>query len=106
MMTTGSPSDTVTRLHARGVRLAKQLRPDGTMQGYDRARMFTVDIAAVSSLDDIAAVLTNLLPRSDLCVIRGTSIGTVPLFGARRLLHPDPETGELPDPLRFAQDGV
>ncbi len=87
-------ADTLTILRARGRRLAKTIRDDGTIQGYDRARSFDMATRAVASLADLGDVLAGLLHRPDCAVVRGEPIG--PMRRVRRLLVTDRKTGELP----------
>lgn len=87
-------SDTLTILRARGRRLAKLIAADGTIHGYDRAKTFDISTRSVANLGDLGDALAELLHRSDCAVVRGEPTG--PKNGVRRLLHPDPTTGELP----------
>jgi len=87
-------TDAVTVLRSNGRRLAKLIRADGTIDGYDRARTFDMTTRAVADLDGLAGILADLISRPDCAVVRGEPIG--PLRRVRRLVHPDPETGEAP----------
>ncbi len=88
--------DTITVLRAPGMCLAKRMSKDGTIHGYDRARIFGVSTLPVNDLDGIGEVLGRLLPLADRCVIRGGLIDGETATGVRRLLHRDPETGDMP----------
>jgi hypothetical protein len=90
------PDCAITVLHARGRRLAKLLRPDGRIIGYDEARTFDATEIGVRNLDHLAAILHSLLPCWDRCVVRGSLIHGSPATGIRRLLHHDRETGAAP----------
>ena len=91
-----SSGDTVTVLRARNRRLAKLVRADGSMVGYDLAR--TVDAASVpmSSLDALWRLLARLQVRPDCCVVRGAPVGGERVHGVRRLVHRDEQTGDEP----------
>ncbi len=84
--------DTVTVLRARGRRLAKLIRATGEVTGYDSARTFDFFRLPVADLDALAQLLARLASRPDCCVVRGEPIG--PVRNVRRLLHPDPVTGD------------
>jgi hypothetical protein len=68
-------------LHARGRRLAKLLRADGSIVGYDHARTFDSVEIVVHDFDYLATTLRSLLP---WC---GSLINGSPATGIRRLLH-------------------
>ncbi len=92
---TGAP-DTLTVLRARGRRLAKLLRPDGTIEGYDQAKHFDLFTVAVSDLDRLETLLLRLLCRPDCAVVRGAVLDPARTRAVRRLVHRDPTTGEAP----------
>ena len=91
-----APADTLTVLRSRHLRLAKRLRQDGGADGYDRAKHLDAATVPVANLAGILVHLRRLLPRPDLCVIRGELLDGPRTFGMRRLLHMDRKTGELP----------
>ena len=93
---TASTLDTITVLHAPGMCLAKRLSKDGTIHGYDRARVFGVSALPVNNLDGIGETLSRLLPLGDRCIVRGALIDGETGVGVRRLLHLDPKTGDRP----------
>ena len=91
-----SGTDNVTVLRARGRRLAKLIRPDGIIEGYDAARLFDLFSVPVTGLGDLHAVLLQLLDRSDCCAVRGAIADAARTRGVRRLAHADPETSDEP----------
>ena len=93
---TGPSRETLTIARAHGRRLAKLIHPDGRIEGYDAARTFTLTEAPVRDLADLARVLRDLLSRPDCAVVRGAVRDAARTRGVRRLLHPDPATGDQP----------
>lgn len=91
-----APLDTVTVLRSPHLRLAKRLRLDGGVDGYDKARTLDAHTVPVAGLEDVGALLQWLLPRPSCCVIRGALLHGDTARGIRRLLHMDRQTGELP----------
>ena len=87
-------SDHITILQARGKRMAKLHRADGTTEDYSRAYKYNAQVVPVTGLPDLLDLLRWLLPRSDRCVVRGVPVGG--LQGIRRLVHPDRKTGAAP----------
>jgi hypothetical protein len=87
-------SDSITILHARSRRLAKLILPDGTVQGYDRARTFDMIPHPIAGLGDVFDLLTHLAHRHDCAVVRGEPHDPAGSRGVRRLLFPDARTGE------------
>uniref|UniRef100_UPI0034A593D5 hypothetical protein n=1 Tax=Rhodovarius sp. TaxID=2972673 RepID=UPI0034A593D5 len=94
-MTPTNSNCTITLLRAKGPRLAKTLHPGGIFTPYGDARTFDMTEAPVASLEGLHGILAKLLPRPDLCVVRGAIADPARAHGVRRLLHPDPETGDL-----------
>lgn len=92
----GDAADTITILRARGRRLAKLIAADGTITGYDSARTFDMTERPVADLADLRGLLDHLLHQPDQCVVRGAIADTGRTRGVRRLIHPDPKTGEVP----------
>lgn len=86
----------LTIVEAHGRVLAKRWRADGTCEQYDRARTVNLLAQPVADLAALAEVLRRLLTRSRMCVVRGEPIDPSRTMGVRRLVHPDPETGEAP----------
>lgn len=84
-----------TVLRARRRRLCKTIHPGGAMVGYDDARIFDFRPEPLADLAGLHALLHDLAGRSDCAVIRGEPINLEALHRQRRLLHPDPETGEV-----------
>jgi hypothetical protein len=89
-------SDTITTLRAPYRRLAKLIRLDGTIQDYDSAMMFDMAENEVADLDHLEQILRYLLPRRDLCAVRGAIADADRTSRVRRLLHPDDKTGDVP----------
>jgi len=88
--------DTLTILRSRGRRLAKLIRPGPEIEGYDRARTYDISSVPFSGLFGLAEVLDGLLDLPDRCVVRGAIADRARTIGVRRLVHPDPETGDQP----------
>jgi hypothetical protein len=91
-----SSLDSITIVRARGRRLAKVIHADGTIEAYDAAR--TVDLVEIP-IADLAALgrlLLRLEHRRDCCIVRGGIADPARVRGVRRLLHPDPDTGDAP----------
>jgi hypothetical protein len=87
-------ADTFTILQAR-CRLAKTISP-GRIQGFDSPKHYNLAEEPFSSLAGLNDLLGWLLPRRDLCVVRGAILDPTRTRGVRRLLHPDPKTGDEP----------
>jgi hypothetical protein len=88
--------DTLTVIRARGRRLAKLIRADGTVEGYDDAKHFDLFTVLVQDLAALHRLLGHLLHRPDCAVVRGEVANPDQVRRVRRLLHPDPKTGEAP----------
>jgi hypothetical protein len=87
-------AETITIVRARRRRLAKLIR-GADIVNYDSAR--TIDLCAMA-IDDLTALeplLTRLSRRPDCAVVRGAIADTSRTRGVRRLLHPDPDTGDV-----------
>jgi hypothetical protein len=90
-------SDTITILKcAPGLRLAKLIKADGSIEPYNQTRHFDIAEVKLSGLDRLAEILRYLLPRPDLCVVRGAVADPDRTRHVRRLLYPDIETGDSP----------
>jgi len=89
-------ADALTVLHAPGRRLAKRIRQNGAVDGYEGAKHFYLTECPLSGLDELAEVLTWLLPRPVYAVVRGAVADPARVAGVRRLVHPCPHTGEQP----------
>jgi hypothetical protein len=92
----GTGDCAITVLHARGRRLAKLIRANGRIIGYDDAKHFDAVEIVVHDLDHLAGILRSLLPCWDRCAVRGSLINGSAASRIRRLYHPDPETGDQP----------
>lgn len=86
----------LTLATARGRRLCKTRHADGRAEDYDAARSLDLATAAAPDLATLAELLRALLTRPDTCVLRGAILDLNRARGVRRLLHPDPDTGEVP----------
>lgn len=89
-------SDQLTVLRSRGRRLAKFITAEGTIIGYDSARTFDAEEITVASIDDLAGRLRWLAREPERCIVRGALAEPNFRTGIRRLVHPDPKTGEVP----------
>lgn len=89
-------SDQLTVLRSRGRRLAKFIAADGEIIGYDSARTFDAEEITVTGIDDLAARLRWLAREPERCIVRGALADPNYRIGIRRLVHPDPKTGEVP----------
>lgn len=84
----------MTLARARGRRLCKMRHADGTTQDYDRAKHLALNPVEAPDLDALHPLLLDLLKRPDTCVLRGAIADPARVHGVRRLLHPDPKTGD------------
>jgi hypothetical protein len=82
-------SDAVTVLRARGRRLGKCIRADGTIEDYNNARTFDLIEAAVAGLDDIQELLCRLARYRNCGIVRGAISDPSRTRSVRRLLYPD-----------------
>ncbi len=90
-------ADSVTVLRALGGRcLAKRVLPDGGFADYDRAWRFNLYRRRIADLAALADLLADLAPRRTFCVVRGSVADPTRMCDVRRLVHPDPETGDPP----------
>jgi len=76
--------------------LAKLILTTGNVIGYDAARTVDLFEHPAANLEELARVLRILADRRDCCLVRGCIDDPARVQGVRRLLHTDPETGELP----------
>ena len=91
----GAPiDDTITIIRARGRRLAKLIKADGAIEGYDLVKTVDLRSHAIADLSALARTLRKLSPRPDLAVVRGEPIDPVRCQAVRRLVHADQETGD------------
>ena len=100
-MSTPVAPDSVTVLRCAPGRRATKLitgRPDGSVSvdGYDTGKHFSVEEHPVASIHELAALLDRLSRDASRFVIRGEPQPDIDRRRCRRLLHPDPETGEQP----------
>lgn len=87
-------SDTITLLHAHGRNLAKRIWPNGSIEDYDRAYQFDLDDLTVRDLADLRELLRDLLYLPDYAVVRAAIADPGRTRDVRRLLYPDPNTGD------------
>ena len=88
--------DFLTILHTPHLRLAKLVRGDGSIIGYDNAKHFDMAEVAVADLDHLARILTKLLNRPACCIVRGAIADPARVSSVRRLVYACRETGEAP----------
>jgi hypothetical protein len=89
-------SESITVVRARHRRLAKLIHPDGRVDGYDLARTCDLITRPAADLTALARLLRALQHRADCAVVRGEVITPAAATGVRRLLYPDPATGDAP----------
>ena len=90
-------TDTITVLKcAPGLRLAKLIKADGAIEPYNQTRHFDIAEVKVSDLDRLSEILQYLLPRPDLCIVRGAVADPDRTRHVRRLLYADKQTGDSP----------
>jgi hypothetical protein len=97
------PSDSLTVIRAHSRRLAKLIREDGTIEGYDEAKHFDLFNLPVSDLAGVHRLLHHLLHRSDCAVVRGAITDMGRVRRVRRLAHSDQKTGDEPTLLDVAR---
>jgi hypothetical protein len=88
--------ETLTVIRARGRRLAKLIRADTTVGGYDDAKHFDLFTVSVPDLNALHRLLWRLLDRPDCAVVRGEIANPDRVLCVRRLLYPDKKTGDVP----------
>jgi len=86
--------DGLTIIQAPGRRLAKLIRADGTTEGYDRTRHFNLFPVQIPDQSALVLLLDRLSGMADCAVVRGTVADLARMRRVRRLLHPDPKTGD------------
>ncbi len=91
-----SPGCALTIVEAQGRILAKRWHADGTCQQYDHARVVNLRPFPVADLAALEDILRDHLTQPRRCIVRGEPIDPSRTNGVRRLVHPDPETGEAP----------
>lgn len=89
-------TERLTVLRARGRRLAKSIMVDGTVVPYDAAKTFDLLDHSVPDLDVLAEMLTYLLTRPDLAVVRAAIADPSRTRCVRRLVHHCPASGDEP----------
>lgn len=86
----------LTLATAHGRRLCKTWNKDGHVEGYASAQFFDLNTILVLTLAFLETLLRDLIQRRNTCVLRGAIIDPQKAQGQRRLLHPDPKTGDPP----------
>ena len=99
-------TDSLTILHTPHLRLAKLVRADGSIIGYDNAKHFDLAELAIADLDHLARILTKLLNRPACCIVRGAIADPARVSGVRRLVYPCRETGEAPTLLDVSRQWI
>jgi hypothetical protein len=89
-------SDAITIIRARGRRLSKLISATGPVESYDAARTFNLAEVPIADLRSLERLLWKLLHRSDCAIVRGGIADPNRVRGVRRLLYPDPKTGNIP----------
>ncbi|ONG47970.1 hypothetical protein BKE38_22390 [Pseudoroseomonas deserti] len=89
-------ADTITVITSYGPRLAKRVRADGVVEGYDSAKHYDLHSEPLTGMGDLLQLLGKLLSRPCCAVVRGAIADPARTQHVRRLVHTDPETGELP----------
>jgi hypothetical protein len=88
-------TDTITIVRSYGPRLSKRITPAG-IEGYDNAKRVALFERRLTGLGDLEELLCRLGGRPDCAVVRGAVANPARTCGVRRLLYPDPKTGEQP----------
>lgn len=88
--------DTITLLRSRGPRLAKLVRADGQIVGYDDCRTYHGTERAIAGIEGLFTALTWLSGQPSFCVVRGALVSPTRKTPMRRLLYADPESGDQP----------
>lgn len=90
-----SPVDSMTIAVALGgAALAKTVSADGTIQDYDRARLFDLYECPIDGLAGLLPRLRGLALAPSYAVLRGAIADRARTRGVRRLLHDDTATGD------------
>jgi hypothetical protein len=82
-------TDSLTILRAHRRRLAKTIRPNGDIEGYDQVRTVDLIEVPIGGLDDLLRRLRQLERRPDCAVVRGAIADPARTKGVRRLLYQD-----------------
>jgi hypothetical protein len=101
-----APADEFTVLKARGRRLTKWIRADGSFVEYDKARTFDIHTVRVPNFDSLVNLLGRLQATPDCAVVRGAIADPNSARNVRRLLHADPSTGDGPTLVEAARRWV
>lgn len=94
--TTSPTACGLTVVEAHGTILAKRWNADGTATPYGNARLVTLHARPIAGLVELMDGLRELLTLPQCCVLRGEPIDPARTVRVRRLLHPDPGTGDQP----------
>ena len=77
-----------------GAVLAKRWHADGTATPYGNAFLYNLHPWPVANLAGLFHVLREMLALPRHCILRGEPVTGATMEKVRRLLHPDPETGD------------
>jgi hypothetical protein len=86
-----STPDTVTIMRATGRRLAKRIERDGSVTGYDLAKIVDLIPQPIADLTALGDLLAHLAHRRSYAILRGAPIDPNGSQGVRRLIHADPD---------------
>jgi hypothetical protein len=87
---------TIIEAAAPSLILAKRWRSDGTCDDYARARSIHLRPVALPDFAALVDLLRVLADRPRCAIVRGAVADPSRVMAVRRLLHPDPDTGEAP----------
>ncbi|WP_043367503.1 hypothetical protein [Belnapia sp. F-4-1] len=83
-------------LQAPGARLCKIIRPGADPVPAQLPLRYDMHPAAVRTLGELEGLLARLAAARDCCIVRAAPADPARVLMVRRLLHHDPETGEVP----------
>jgi hypothetical protein len=89
-------TDHVTIIRSRRLLMAKRIHADGRTEPYGNAKIIDLFERPVGGFDDLAELVTKLLPQPHCAVVFGGIIDPARTRGVRRLAYPDKETDEQP----------
>lgn len=90
-------TDSITIIRSRrGKRLAKLIRPDGTVEDYDSAFLYDLIERPVADLRHLTELLRRLMARPDCAVVRGQITDPARASNVRRLAFRCKKTGDDP----------
>lgn len=89
-------TDTLTIARHRTLRLAKLVKADGTIVGYDKAKTVDLIEVPITGMGGLLRLLHRLENRPDCAVLRGRPIAGDRVEGVQRRLYPCEKTGAAP----------